>query len=298
MKILTVIVSYNFMPWLDKCLGSLLDSTHPTDIIVIDNASKDGTAARIREHFPQVRLIESKENLGFGRANNIGLANALEHAYDYVFLVNQDAWADRHAIAEMLQRSYPAETGIISPMHYDGTERELDRGFAEYTKEMDLHPDGNTATFINAAFWLMPIATVQQVGGFSPLFYHYGEDKDYANRLRYHGYNFAINERALAYHDRQSRGNPTDGERFYRSEFIYFLTEYANINYSLPVAFGYSALAALKAALRPKKGLQGAFPSYLKIALKLIMSTPAVLRTRTHNKKLKNDYWKLGCQNS
>ena len=74
MKILTIIVSYNFMPWIDKCLGSMIQSGYPTDILVLDNDSKDETVKTIRERYPQVRLIENHANLGFGKANNIGIA--------------------------------------------------------------------------------------------------------------------------------------------------------------------------------------------------------------------------------
>ena len=72
MKILTVVVSYNFMPWLDLCLGSLERSIYKTDVIVIDNASSDFTVAIIAERYPNVKIVANDANLGFGKANNIG----------------------------------------------------------------------------------------------------------------------------------------------------------------------------------------------------------------------------------
>ncbi|WP_373564771.1 glycosyltransferase [Sphingobacterium sp. E70] len=113
-KILTIIVSYNFEPWIHKCLHSLLLSSHPTDILVIDNNSRDHTTCIIKETYPAVRLIESPENLGFGKANNIGLTIALEEDYDYAFLVNQDAWVDQNCIANLIKVN-TANIGIISP---------------------------------------------------------------------------------------------------------------------------------------------------------------------------------------
>ena len=64
MKVLVIIVSYNFEPWIDRCLGSLRRSAHPADVMVIDNASTDETVRRIKAGYPEVRLVESPTNLG------------------------------------------------------------------------------------------------------------------------------------------------------------------------------------------------------------------------------------------
>ena len=70
MKVLVIIVSYNFERWIDRCLGSLRSSVHPVDTVVIDNASHDQTLQRIKQDYPEIHLIESKTNLGFA---NVGL---------------------------------------------------------------------------------------------------------------------------------------------------------------------------------------------------------------------------------
>lgn len=288
MKVLSVIVSYNFEPWLDKCLGSLLASSYPTDIMVIDNASQDRTVERIRKQYPQVNLIESKANLGFGKANNIGFDHAIQAAYDFVFLINQDAWVQQECISRLLSQHIPDNVGIISPLHYDGTERALDRGFKHYVSSSNIHLSNTPITFINAAFWLVPIHIIKRLGGFSPLFYHYGEDKDFANRLRYHGYRITVNNQAIAYHDRQSRPTKLVGQKLFRSEFVYLLTEYANINYSGVKAFGYAVLAASKKAFTAlgKRDIK-AFAAYMGIAVKLLAKSRIVFKTRQENKRIK-----------
>ena len=91
-RVLTVIVSYNFEPWIERCLSSIRDSDYPSDLVVIDNASTDRTVSIIAERYRWIRLVRSRKNLGFGQANNIGMRMALEENYEYVFLVNQDAW--------------------------------------------------------------------------------------------------------------------------------------------------------------------------------------------------------------
>ena len=78
-KLFVIVVTYKGHQWYDRCFTSLRESELPIQTIVIDNASNDGTVEYIREHFPEIHLIESKENLGFGRANNIGMRYALDH---------------------------------------------------------------------------------------------------------------------------------------------------------------------------------------------------------------------------
>ena len=194
MKILTIIVSYNFEKWISRCLNSLKASSHPTDIIVIDNCSKDRTVEIIQKEYPQVRLIANSANLGFGRANNIGMQIALKEGYDAVFLLNQDAWIGNDTLAVLADQTvrHP-EFGILSPVHLNGSGKELDKGFASYArlasiKNLSDGQDPIVCPFINAAFWFIPVSTLRKVGGFSPLFYHYGEDKDYVNRLHFHQY--------------------------------------------------------------------------------------------------------------
>ena len=75
MKVLTIIVTYNGMKWLDRCLGSLRTSSVPSDVLVVDNGSTDGSPAYIQENFPEVMLHCTGENLGFGKANKIGRAH-------------------------------------------------------------------------------------------------------------------------------------------------------------------------------------------------------------------------------
>ena len=72
-NILVIIVTYNGKAWLDRCISSVLHSRVKADVIVIDNGSSDGTIEHIRDKYPTVKLYESHENLGFGKANNIGL---------------------------------------------------------------------------------------------------------------------------------------------------------------------------------------------------------------------------------
>ncbi|MCK9156604.1 MAG: glycosyltransferase family 2 protein, partial [Paludibacteraceae bacterium] len=141
-SIYAIIVTYNGLRWLDRCLGSLMNSDVPVHIVVIDNASSDGTTSYIREKYPDVVLIESKENLGFAKANNIGMRYALDHGADYVFLLNQDAWiVQSNTIDRMVEmaENHP-EFAILSPMQLNGSGEKIvfeSKYYASQNEEYD-----------------------------------------------------------------------------------------------------------------------------------------------------------------
>ena len=218
-KLFVIIVTYKGYQWYERCFTSLRNSEYPVQTIVIDNASNDGTVEYIREHFPEIHLIESKENLGFGRANNIGMRYALDHGCDYVFLLNQDAWVEPNSLTELVRvaEKYP-EYGILSPIHLTADKSSIEPHLLSYiandkitdpTFVQDLYfntlKEVYTSKYINAAAWLLPQNTLKNIGGFCPLIYHYGEDDDYMNRVHFHGLKIALVPSARIVHDTSSR---------------------------------------------------------------------------------------------
>ena len=89
-KVLVIIVTYNAHDWIHQCLDSV--DMERYDAIVVDNASTDDTLSILQEEYPKAIVRAMDKNLGFGQANNIGLRYALDNGYDYVLLLNQDAW--------------------------------------------------------------------------------------------------------------------------------------------------------------------------------------------------------------
>ena len=223
-KIFVIVVTYKGKQWYDRCFTSLRESTIPVQTIVVDNASDDGTVEYIREHYPEIHLIESKENLGFGRGNNLALKYAYEQNCDYVFLLNQDAWLeDRDAIEKLVDISEKhLDFGIISPMHLSADKKKVNMGMGyndrNCSKRMlsDLYcgtmKDIYETDYVNAAGWLLPRKTLSTLGGFDPLIFHYGEDDDYLNRARYHGLTIGICPGTFIIHDHKA-GMETDWSR-------------------------------------------------------------------------------------
>lgn len=213
MKVFVIVVTYNGTKWYDYCFRSLIDSTIPLDILAIDNASTDGSCDYIRQHFPEVTLFPQDKNLGFGQANNLGMKLALAQGGDYVFLLNQDAWIEPGTIEELIKVSIDhPEYGILSCMHLNKEKTKIwqlncicndqitdpslfnDLYFGDLKEVYD-------TKYVNAAAWLLPRKTLETVGGFDPIFFHYGEDDNYINRVLYHGLKIGICPKERIVHD-------------------------------------------------------------------------------------------------
>lgn len=213
-----VVVTYNAMRWADRCFGSLRAAIPVVHTIVIDNGSTDGTQAHVRSTYPEVQFLQAPKNLGFGQANNVGMARALEAGAEHVFLLNQDAWVEAGAIERLVTCSRREPNfGVLSPVHLNGAGDALDAAFADYivpakcprlVSDMALQRVQDRAypiTFVNAAAWLITKRCLEVVGGFSPAFHHYGEDDEYLARTRFHDLGIAIVPTARIHHDRAER---------------------------------------------------------------------------------------------
>lgn len=240
MIVFAVVVTYNGMQWYDRCFGSLFSSEIPIETVVVDNASSDDTLVFIKKHFPNIHLIENNENLGFGRANNLGIRYALDHGADFVLLLNQDAWIEPGTIGGLMAiaQSHP-EFGILSPVHMNVDKNKIERLLLRRLDDCrttdpalfdDLFfgrvSDVYETKYVNAASWFMPRKTIETIGGFDPLFFHYGEDDNYLHRVRFHGLSVGVCPQIRVVHD-NDRPRPLYDSREHE---VLMLIEYTNVN--------------------------------------------------------------------
>ena len=187
-KLLVIVVVYNGMPWLERCLGSVSGTRSEllsaVDLFVVDNGSTDGSADFVAARFPEAMLVRSGQNLGFGRANNLGLQHAIENA----------------AAAPVF--------GILSPLQCQADGTTLDRRFEKWFRKagsLSASEPLRSLPFIMAAHWLITRPCLEKVGLFAPIFPLYGEDVNYCDRARYHGFKIGVALSARAVHDRAAR---------------------------------------------------------------------------------------------
>jgi len=219
-SVAVIVVTFNGAPWIDQCLASLAGQSRLHSVIVVDNASTDDTLGIIHRRFPQVRTVAQTINLGFGAGNNIGIRAAQVSGARHLYLLNQDAWAPAGSVAALADfLDAHAEYGVASPLHCSPDESAVDRKtLANY---LSLHARPYLADAlvgevrshyrirgVNAAAWMVRSETFDRVGGFDPLFFMYGEDDDWLDRLAHHSIGFALVPAIRVVHLRQSPAPP------------------------------------------------------------------------------------------
>lgn len=231
-KVLVVIVTHNAVRWIRQCLWSVLHSNYPCDIFVLDSDSSDGTLKIMQNEFPGIARLCYRSNVGFGAANNKGFETALDKGYDFVYLLNQDAWLEPDTIGTLLAAWTP-EYGVLSPVQKAASGR-LDANFAHKcakslkaaaAKKLPLTAPVEVP-FVMAAHWLVSREAIATVGGFSPLFTHMGEDDNWIDRLHHFGLRCGVVPAAIAVHDRETR--PEDKERRMRRKCVAPVVKLAN----------------------------------------------------------------------
>jgi glycosyltransferase involved in cell wall biosynthesis len=292
-----VVVCYNGGDWLRKCLESLQASSLPVRVVVLDNGSEDGSIQLIETRFPEVTLIRNPENVGFGRANNEGIRLAFKGGAEYVFLLNQDAWVEPDTLQQLTEQSrlHP-EYGLLSPAHLNADGTTLDHGFANYVRAdrcpgfisdaylRQLKPI-YSLPFVNAAAWLLTRACLEKTGGFNPMFFMYGEDLDYSQRVLFHRLRIGIVPGARIFHAR-SNALPATAPRPARWEGLKQqsndLAALNNINRSIAIQFGSFAAQTVYALVSHPVRL---FPAILLSKWNVLKRLPEVMSSRRQGRK-------------
>jgi len=203
MDVSIVLVSYNTKDLTRNCLKSLYEKTSGVNynVWVIDNASHDGSAQMIKEEFPQVNLIESSDNIGFGRANNV-VINKVQSKY--VFLLNTDTILLNNAVKilyDLMELPENVNVGACGgqlhnrDMTLQGSVGEFDTldklcrktlGI-KIKNELSYSVHGEPDYIIGADLMLRKSA-LANCGGFDERFFMYGEEAELCLRLRKNGY--------------------------------------------------------------------------------------------------------------
>lgn len=229
-----VVVNYNTAFLLLRCLESLkAQGSYIREIVIVDNNSHDDSVSLVQQHFPEVHLIASPENLGFGRANNL----ALKHCTgELVFLLNPDTTLMAGclaAIGEYMDR-HP-EIGMAGTAIYDP------QGRLQSTQNQE-YPGNHYAGSLFAALpgtvaWLLGASLIvrrkvmEQVQGFDPDYFLYGEDIDLALRIRKAGWPLGFIAEAQIVHLEGQSEHATPHQALFekklRGELLFFQKHYS-----------------------------------------------------------------------
>ena len=256
-----VIVNWNTCEFLRRCLDTVVTSKgiERYRVLVVDNASDDGSADMVRRQFPQVEIIANGANIGYPRANNVGLRRLGFHAAGdvadsaprYALLLNPDTELPRDALHDMVQfmdsrpdigvagpkllladgsldkacrRGFP--TPLVSFYHYSGLARLFPRNrrFGRYNMTFADENEALEVDSVVGAYMQVRKAAIERVGLLDEAFFMYGEDIDWAYRVKEAGYKVWYHPSVTVRHFKRaaSRKNPKAQFEFWRAMLIFY----------------------------------------------------------------------------
>lgn len=211
-----IIVNWNGREVTLDCLSSLRQATYPAlRIMVVDNASTDGSVAAIRDRFPEVEVLVMTKNLRFAGGNNAGMRVALGAGAEYVLLLNNDTVVDPGFIEPLVAHMQAdPRTGMVAPkIFYHATPdqiwfaggaislwtgtmrhvgiRETDRGQYDTPRDID---------YATGCCLMVRSPVVREVGMLDESFFIYGEDADWSMRVRNAGYRIVYEPASRVWH--------------------------------------------------------------------------------------------------
>jgi GT2 family glycosyltransferase len=240
-SVCAVIVNWNQPALTIECIHSLLRQSHSSiEIILVDNGSTDDSNRLILEQFPELRIVEINENLGYAPAANFGIYSALNAGAGFILLMNNDAVADKNMIAHLLKQYLP-DTGILAPVVYffDRPEKVWSAGgrlrplllertedVAEFKENESLESDFIEKDFVTGCCMLIPASVFRSVGLLDERFRMYYDDADFCYRVRERGLRILLVPAAKAWHRvaASSSGRNTPNERYWmaKSSVLFF----------------------------------------------------------------------------
>jgi GT2 family glycosyltransferase len=240
-----IIVNWNGKEVLQKCLTSYFANTKNCEcrVIVVDNASTDGSTKMLEENFPDVQLIRNSQNLGFSKANNQGLKNALANGATHVLLLNNDMeildpkWLE--TLTSVLESDI--KIGVVGckllypngKIQHAGGIVKLRGAYNRGEGEEDIgqYDTVDFVDFVTGAALLIKMDVICRIGlldeAFTPLYY---EDTDWCVRAKLYGYKVAYTPHPTLIHNCGSSakklGNDKNAFYFRRSYIRFFLLNY------------------------------------------------------------------------
>lgn len=254
-RVAAIMVGINDKRWLGPALASLTQSAdqgsgYLLDIYYVDNNSADGSAAYVRESFPRVRVIENEANLGFARANNQVMRDALDDRADYVFLVNPDTFTPSELVGHLTAfmeewRDY----GIVGPLqwNYSGRDGRAEdpnswtksalaagesHGLAVNRASLLPPPDPGTPraphtlehAYVQGAALFARAEMLRAIGIFDEAYHTFYEETDLCRRARLAGWRVALLTKYGIYHQ-GGEGSPYRRLLMMRNKYYFLLTD-------------------------------------------------------------------------
>jgi GT2 family glycosyltransferase len=209
-SVICIVVNWN--GWADtlQCLESLGRTSYGNfSIILVDNGSTNDSVTRIRAAFPDLEIIESAVNLGFGAGNNLGIRRALDRGAKYIWLLNNDTVVLPQTLSALVATAEadPSLGAIGAVLHYADEPERIQAwggGYVNLWMGTSRHFHGPVSweclDYLTAASVLIPTDVFREVGLFDEQYFMYWEDTDLSFRIRRAGWKLGVAEGAKLLH--------------------------------------------------------------------------------------------------
>lgn len=211
-KVSVIIPTYNSYKTLKSCISSIQkQSTKPVEIIVIDNGSTDGTSAKIKIKFPQVKLLTLYKNTGVTGGRNAGIKKASKFS-NYLLFFDHDMIADKNMISELIKIAESSfEIGIVTPkIYYYGNKKRIwsaGTGINLWTGKIIFRGGEDTGQYekieevqVAPAAILVKRNAMKKLKFFDDAYFVSYEDTDFCFRARELGFKTFYAPKAISYH--------------------------------------------------------------------------------------------------
>ena len=209
-----IVLNYNGLTHLEDCFSSLTQLDYPTkclELMMVDNASSDDSVNYIKTHYPDVRIVRTRENLGFAAGNNVG---AREATSPYIVFLNNDTRVDPQFVFELINVVQgDAQVICVSAkmLNWEGSEFDFAGAAAHFagfgyqlglTEPFSAHQftESSPCLFACGGAMLIDRQIFLDSGGFDEDYFAYFEDVDLGWRLWLLGYKVMFAPAAIAYH--------------------------------------------------------------------------------------------------
>ncbi|MEJ6791501.1 MAG: glycosyltransferase family 2 protein [Lacinutrix sp.] len=258
MQLSIIILNYNVHYFLELCLQSVEAAIKNLDaeIIVVDNNSQDDSCKMIKKKFPNVKLIENKENTGFSKGNNIGVKQAKG---EYLCVLNPDTVIAENTFKTLLAFAEKQNNlGIVGCKLIDGNgnflpeskrnvpvtkiaiNKALGNSKNYYVNHLKENEIGNVDVFVGA-FMFLKRSVYRRVKGFDEDYFMYGEDIDISYKVKKAGYQSVYfgEITAIHYKGESTLKDKTYAKRFYGAMQIFYKKHFkSNFVFDALVFFG------------------------------------------------------------
>ena len=219
-RVQVLVLNYNGLEDTRRCVSSLLadGGAAPSDIVIVDNGSSDGSPAELRRSFPGVRLVEHGRNLGYAEGYNKVLGELMSEGKQAFLLLNNDTVVHKDSLGKMEETLLASpDTGVVGPAIIDmgaaniqsmGISANWWRGKSpprNGAKDYGSVPHGvEDVDFVSGSAMLIRREVIEKVGAFPSHFFLYSEEKDLCFRAKKAGYRVVCDSRAVVEHRKES----------------------------------------------------------------------------------------------